>query len=95
MAGVANLAALCLAVGYLTATSVSHSYANGLKNLLAIAAVTESEFKEATTIREYLKDPSKFLAAAAAPAKAAESKKEEKKEVSDENDDNMGFGSFD
>nr|CAI5863167.1 unnamed protein product [Callosobruchus analis] len=81
MAGVANLAAVCFAVGYPTAASVPHSITNGFKNLQAIAAVTEIEFKEATTIKEHLKDPSKFAAAAAAPAaKAAESKKEEKKE---------------
>ncbi|VEN54261.1 unnamed protein product [Callosobruchus maculatus] len=98
MAGVANLAAVCLAVGYPTAASVPHNIANGFKNLLAIAVVTEIEFKEATTIKEYLKDLCKFAAVAAAPAtkaaKAAETKKEEKEE-SDQSDDEMGFGLFD
>ncbi|VEN54260.1 unnamed protein product [Callosobruchus maculatus] len=95
---VANLAAVCLAVGYPTAASVPHNIANGFKNLLAIAVVTEIEFKEATTIKEYLKDLCKFAAVAAAPAtkaaKAAETKKEEKEE-SDQSDDEMGFGLFD
>ncbi|KAH8404537.1 hypothetical protein KR222_011797 [Zaprionus bogoriensis] len=67
--GVANLAAVCLSVGYPTIASAPHSIANGFKNLLAIAATTEVEFKEATTIKEFIKDPSKFAAAAAASAK--------------------------
>lgn len=99
-AGVANLAAVCLQVGYPTIASVPHSIANGFRNLLAIAATTDVEFKEATTIKEFIKDPSKFaavaapVAAAAAPAAAAP-KKEEKKEESESEDDDMGFGLFD
>jgi len=98
-AGVANLAAVSLQIGYPTLASAPHSIANGFKNLLAIAATTDIEFKEATTIKEYLKDPSKFAVAAApaaaAPAAAAASAKEEKKEESEEEDDDMGFGLFD
>jgi len=100
LAGVANLAAVSLQIGYPTIASAPHSIANGFKNLLALAATTDVEFKEATTIKEYIKDPSKFAAAAApaaaAPAAAAASKKEEKKEESEEEeDDDMGFGLFD
>lgn len=101
-AGVANLAAVCLQIGYPTIASAPHSIANGFKNLLAIAATTEVEFKEATTIKEFIKDPSKFVAAAAATAPAAaaaspkaEEKKEAKKEESESEDDDMGFGLFD
>lgn len=100
-AGVANLAAICLSIGYPTIASVPHSIANGFRNLLAIAATTDVEFKEATTIKEYIKDPSKFAAAVAAPvaaaggaAKAVE-KKVEKEESEEEEDDDMGFGLFD
>lgn len=84
--------------------SAPHSIINGFKNLLAIAAATDIEFKEATTVKEYLKDPSKFVvaaAAAAAPAApaggagGAPPAKEEKKEESEEEDDDMGFGLFD
>lgn len=98
-AGVANLAAVSLQIGYPTIASAPHSLANGFKNLLAIAATTDVDFKQATTIKEYLKDPSKF-AAAAAPAAAAPSagapaaKKEEKVEEEEEEDDDMGFGLF-
>ena len=35
MAGVANIAAVSLAIGYPTAASAPHSIANGLKNLMA------------------------------------------------------------
>jgi len=99
-AGVANLAAVCLSVGYPTIASVPHSIANGFRNLLAIAATTDVDFKQAKTIKEYIADPSKFaavaapVAAAAAPAAAAP-KKEEKKEESESEDDDMGFGLFD
>merc|ERR1711912_97363 len=54
-------------------------------------------FMEGETIKEYLKDPSKFAAAVAVAAPAAEEKKEEKKveSESEEEDDDMGFGLFD
>lgn len=99
--GVANLAAVCLEISYPTLASAPHSLANGLKNLFAIAAATEIEFKEATKIKEFLKDPSSFVAAAAptveapAPAAAEEPKKEEKKEESEDSDEDMVFGLFD
>lgn len=100
--GVANVAALSLAIGYPTIASAPHSIANGFKNLLAIAAVTDVEFKQAETVKEFLKDPSKFAAAAAASAPAASAaapaaaKAEAKKEESEpESDDDMGFGLFD
>merc|ERR1712154_572174 len=97
MAGLRNIAAVSLAIGYPTAASVPHSIINGLKNLLAVAVGTEYDFKEAEQTKEYLKDPSKFAVAAAAPAasSAAVEKKEEKKEESEESDDDMGFGLFD
>lgn len=101
MAGVRNVAAVSLQIGYPTVASVPHSIVNGFKNLLAVAATTEISFKEAETVKEFIKDPSKFAAAAAVAAPAGggspakESKKEEKKEESEEEDDDMGFGLFD
>jgi large subunit ribosomal protein LP0 len=99
LAGVRNVAAVSLAVGYPTVASAPHSVINGFKNLLAVAAVTDVTFKEAETVKEFIKDPSKFVAVSAAPAAAAapakEAKKEEKKEESEEEDDDMGFGLFD
>lgn len=101
MQGVANIAALSLAIGYPTVASVPHSIVNGFKNMLAIAAATEISFKEAETMKEILADPSKLAALAAAsqaaaPAAAEEKKEEAKKEESEEeSDDDMGFGLFD
>jgi large subunit ribosomal protein LP0 len=99
MVGVTNVACISLAIGYPTVASAPHSIINGFKNLLAIAAATDIEFKEAETVKEFLKDPSKFAAAvaASAPAAAAEEKKEEakKEESEEESDDDMGFGLFD
>jgi len=98
--GVRNVAAVSLAIGIPTLASAPHSLANGLKNLLAVAAVTDVSFEEANRLKEYLKDPSKFAAAApAAAASSAAAPKEEKaaakKEESEEEDDDMGFGLFD
>ena len=45
MAGVANVAAVCLTIGYPTMASVPHSIVNGMKNLLAVAAMTDITFK--------------------------------------------------
>jgi len=100
MEGVVNLACVSLAMGYPTIASVPHVVVNGFKNLLAIAAATEIEFKEAETIKEFLKDPSKFaaLTAATTAAPAEEEAKEEEKKAeseSEEEDDDMGFGLFD
>merc|ERR1712002_1160302 len=99
MAGVANVAAVCLSINYPTIASVPHSIVNGMKNLLAVAAVTDITFKEAEMLKEFLADPSKFAAAAApaaaaaAPAEAAAAKAPEPE--SEEEDDDMGFGLFD
>jgi len=99
-AGIANVAALSLAIKYPTVASVPHSVVNGMKNLLAIAAATEITFKEAETVKAFLADPSAFAAAApaaaadAAPAAAAEAEAAPA-ESEEEEDDDMGFGLFD
>jgi len=103
--GVRNIAAISLQIGYPTVASAPHSIIKGFKNLLAIAATTNIEFEQAKTLKEYLKDPSKFAAAAApaaAPAKAETKaaaapvkEKEKPKEESDDEGGDMGFGLFD
>merc|ERR1712029_1334689 len=70
MSGVANVAALSLAIGYPTMASAPHSMVNGLKNLMAIATETDITFPAAEKLKPYLPAPSAF-AAAAAPAAAA------------------------
>jgi len=99
--GVRNIAAVSLQIGYPTVASVPHSLVNAFKNVLAIAVATDITFKEAESAKEYLADPSKFAALAAATAPAATvaapaAKKEEKKEEKEESEDeDMGFGLFD
>ena len=102
--GVKNIAAISLQIGYPTVASAPHSIVKGFRNLLAIAAVTNVEFEQAKQMKEYLKDPSKFAAAAAPVAaepakqeapKKEEKKEEKKKEESDDEDGDMGFGLFD
>jgi len=97
--GVMNVAGVCLQIGYPTVVSVPHSILNGMKNLLAVAAVTDITFKEAETMKEYLADPSKFaaLAPVASATEAKEEKVEEAKPESseEESDADMGFGLFD
>jgi len=100
LAGARNVAAVSLQIGYPTLASVPHSIVNGFKNLLAVAAATDVTFKQAETVKEFLKDPSKFAVAAVAAAPAAkESPSKEKaaakKEESEEEDEDMGFGLFD
>jgi len=101
MQGVATVAAVSLEIGYPTMASAPHSIVNGMKNLLAIAAVTDITFKEAEMVKAFLADPSKFaaVAAAAAPAAAAPAAKAAapaaKEEEPEEEDDDMGFGLFD
>ena len=50
MQGVTNVACISLTIGYPTLASVPHSIINGFKNLLAIAAATDIDFKEAETV---------------------------------------------
>merc|ERR1712111_235647 len=96
MAGVANVAAVSLQIGYPTMASAPHSMVNGLKNLMAIAAETEITFPAAEKLKAYLADPSAFAAAApAASAPAAAAKVEEPEEESDDDsDDDMGLDLF-
>ena len=65
LAGVRNISAICLQIGYPTIASVPHSIANGVKNLIAISIEADIDLKEAQKAKDYLADPSKFVVAAA------------------------------
>merc|ERR1711936_741790 len=99
--GVSNIAAVSLAVGYPTVASVPHSIVNGFRNVAAVCLEADIDIPQIQGIKEYLADPSKFVAAAPAAAETApaedEKKEEAKKDESDESgsDDDMGFGLFD
>lgn len=94
MAGVNNVAAASLQIGYPTVVSAPHCIANGLKKLMAVAAATDITFKEAETMKAYLADPSAF--ASAAPVEAAVEEKVEAaaEESEDASDSDMGFDLF-
>lgn len=98
MAGVQNIAAVSLAIGYPTVASAPHTIANGFRNLMAVAAATDIEFPQVAQMKAFLADPSAF-AVVAAPTAGAEEKKEEAaaaaSESEEESDDDMGFGLFD
>ncbi|KAF9952806.1 ribosomal protein P0 (A0) (L10E) [Mortierella alpina] len=96
VAGIKNIAAISLQIGYPTVASVPHSIINSYKNLLAVSIATEYTFPGAEKIKAYLADPSAFaVAAPVAAASASAEKVVEKVEEKEESDDDMGFGLFD
>jgi len=90
-AGVANVAAVSLNIGYPTIASVPHSIANAFKNIMAVAAVTDITFPEVEPLKAYLADPSAF-AAAAGPAAAADEEEEEVAAVVEESEEESDDG---
>ncbi|XP_010486703.1 PREDICTED: 60S acidic ribosomal protein P0-3 [Camelina sativa] len=102
--GISMVTSLALAVSYPTLAAAPHMFINAYKNVLAIAVATDYTFPQAEKVKEFLKDPSKFVVAAAAVSADAgggvaqsggAAKVEEKKEESDEEDYDGGFGLFD
>ena len=71
MAGVQNIAAVSLAIGYPTVASAPHSIANGFKNLMAIAAATEIEFPQVKAILKLQGRP--HIAGPTSPKKSTKS----------------------
>lgn len=102
--GIANMAALSLAVGHPTKASAPHSIMRGLQNLVAISLVTDYTCRPAEKIKAILDDPEALAAmaaaASAAPAEAsggdapAESAPAEEEEEEEEEED-MDFDLFD
>jgi len=82
-AGVANVAALSLGVSYPCLPAFPHVVLNGFKNLASVAVEVDYDFKQVTKLKEFIKNPSAFAAAAPAakkePAKAAAAPKVEEK----------------
>lgn len=101
--GLSMATSLSLEISYPTLSAAPHMLINGYKNALAIAVETEYSFPQAEKVKEYLKDPSKFVAAVtadAAPAQgggtaaATEEKKQEPVEEEEEDED-LGLSLFD
>lgn len=95
--GLQRVAALTMQVSYPNQSNASHYLINGFKNLVAVCAATEDlSFKQADTMLEILRDPTKLaaLTAAAAPAASEAPKEEAKVEEEEESDDGMDFCLF-
>jgi len=70
VSAIQNIAAVGLATGIPNKASFPHILADAFKNLLAVAVETSYDFPQAKQIKEVLKNPGAFVAAAA-PAAAA------------------------
>jgi len=105
-AGVQKITGLCLAIGFPTISTIPHSFARGLRNLIALAVTSDDiDFKMAAPYKEYLADPAAYaakhgLSTGPAPKGDAPDKKEaapaavkdEPKKVEEEEDDGVFAG---
>jgi len=95
-AGVRNLAAVCLAIGYPTLASVPHSVINGYKNVLAITLEIDYTFPLAQKVKDYLANPEAFAAAApAAGGGGGAAAAAPEPEPEEEEEEDMDFDLFD
>jgi large subunit ribosomal protein LP0 len=88
VAGLRNVAAVSLEIGFPTLASIPHSVANAFKTLVAVVVELDSfSFAKADPYKAYLADPSAFASASApaaggaAPAAAAVEVEEEEEEA--------------
>jgi len=97
------VASLGLRLGLPNIASLPHSFANAFKKLLALSVQSDYSFEASVKYKEYLADPTAYMAAhgmSAAPAAAAggEDKSEEAAEPEPEEDeessDDAGLGMF-
>ncbi|TVU34198.1 hypothetical protein EJB05_16029 [Eragrostis curvula] len=100
--GASMVASLSLALSYPTVAAAPHVFINGYKNVLAVAVETDFSYPHADEIKEYLKDPSKFLVAAPvaavgtdAASATAPNEEEKKDEPAEESDTEGMFLLFD
>jgi large subunit ribosomal protein LP0 len=94
--GVANIAAIGLAVGYPTVASLPHSLIRGFKNVLGVALATDYSFPRVDKFKQAIAaGPAKAAPSGDAPAKKEEKKVEKQKEPEPEPDEDMGLGLFD
>jgi len=59
--GISNITGISLACNYPTAATIQSSVVNAFKDILSISLGTNYNFKQAEKVKEYLKDPSKFI----------------------------------
>lgn len=96
VAGVRNVAAVSLQIGYPTLASVPHSLVAGLKKLIAVAVATDISFPAAERSKKFLADPTAFAVAAPVAAKKEEKPKAEEKKpkVEEKKEESEGEGGF-
>jgi large subunit ribosomal protein LP0 len=98
VAGLRNVAAVSLEIGFPTLASIPHSVANAFKTLVAVVVELDSfSFAKADPYKAYLADPSAFASAApaaggAAGAEAAAVVEEEEEEEAPVGTDMFGGG---
>merc|ERR1712179_885293 len=71
MSGIANMAAFSREIGIPTEAGLPHAFGNAFKNVAALVADIDFEFKEIEEVKKFLSDPEAYAAAnpaAAAPA---------------------------
>jgi len=78
-AGVTNVAALSLGLSFPTVPAFPHVVLNGFKNLASIAVEVDYDFKQVHKLKEFIKNPGAF--AAAAPVAATPAAKKDDKPV--------------
>jgi len=66
--GVTNVACLSLGAHFPSLAAFPHIVVNGFKNLASIAIATDYDFEQAKKLKEFIKNPGAFAAAAPAPA---------------------------
>lgn len=102
-AGVGNVAAICLATGYVTEASLGHIVLAAVKNITAIALEAEYyEFPAVKKVKDFLDNPDAFVCAAAPVATAsggggggAKAAAAPEPEPEEEEEEDMGFDLFD
>jgi len=99
--GLSNIAGISLECNFPTSVSIASSLSNGFKNLLAISLGTNYDFGSSAKVKDFLKNPGKFVTAKVEekkPEKVVEKKVEEKKQpevvAKPDSDADMGLGLF-
>jgi large subunit ribosomal protein LP0 len=100
LAGIRNVAAFSREAGLPNEASAPHAIVNAFKNCAAVCAEIEYSFPEIAALKEFLKDPSKFASAVAAPAASGASPKAGAKAaapapVEEEEEEGAAFDLFD
>ncbi|EXC01466.1 60S acidic ribosomal protein P0-1 [Morus notabilis] len=103
--GVATLTSASLDLSYPTIAAAPHMLINAYKNIQDVGVATEYSFPQVESVKEYLKDPSKFVVTSQVPVAAVAdigvgptgdaAAKEDKNDEEEEEEDDKILGLFD